>query len=113
VSLVDVPSLKVLKSVPVGDAPWGLQFRSTKGNLRSSQNPDRSQMISQIAAVLLIVVVGMCVVAFPFVLWMLFGDNGPRFRPMRHIARPRENDTTDLYFWSEDRKKAPPGYDGA
>ena len=69
-------------------------------------------MINTIAAVLLIVAVGMCVVAFPFVLLMLFGK-GPRFRPMRHISRPRENGTTDLSGWSEDRKKAPPGYDGA
>jgi hypothetical protein len=42
---------------------------------------------------------------------MLFGNNGPRSR--RRIARPRENGITDLSGWSEDRKKAPPGYDGA
>jgi YVTN family beta-propeller protein len=24
VSVIDVPSLKVVKSVPVGDAPWGV-----------------------------------------------------------------------------------------
>ena len=70
-------------------------------------------MINTIAGILLILAVGMCVVAFPFVLWMLFGNNGPRSRPMRHIARPRENGTTNLSGWSEDRKKAPPGYDGA
>jgi hypothetical protein len=66
-----------------------------------------------IAGILLIAAVGMCVAAFPFVLWMLFGNNGPRSRPMRRIARPRENGITDLSGWSEDRKKAPPGYDGA
>jgi hypothetical protein len=44
---------------------------------------------------------------------MLFGNNGPRSRPMRRIARPRENGITDFSVWSEDRKKAPPGYDGA
>jgi len=70
-------------------------------------------MINTIAGILLALAVGMCVVAFPFVLWMLFGNNGPRSRPMRHIARPRENGTTNLSGWSEDRKKAPPGYDGA
>ena len=69
-------------------------------------------MVNQIAGILLVVALGMCVVAFPFVLWMVF-SSGPRFRPMRHISRPRENDTTDVFGWSEDRKKAPPGYDGA
>jgi hypothetical protein len=70
-------------------------------------------MINTIAGILLILAVGMCVVAFPFVLWMLFGNNGPRSRPTHYIARPRENGTTNLSGWSEDRKKAPPGYDGA
>jgi hypothetical protein len=70
-------------------------------------------MIYAIAGILLILAVGMCVVAFPFVLWMLFGDNGPRSRPTRYISRQRESGTTDLSGWSEDRKKAPPGYDGA
>ena len=31
-------------------------------------------MINTIAGILLILAVGMCVVAFPFVLWMLFGS---------------------------------------
>jgi hypothetical protein len=65
-------------------------------------------MIDTIAGILLILAVGMCVVAFPFVLWMLFGNNGPRSRPMRRIARQRESGTTDLSGWSEDHKKAPP-----
>jgi len=69
-------------------------------------------MIYTLAGILLVGALGMCVVAFPFVLRMLFG-NGPRSRPMRYISRPRENGTTDLSGWSEDRKKAPPGYDGA
>ena len=69
-------------------------------------------MVDKILGILLIVALAMCVVAFPFVLRLLF-SNGPRFRPMRHISRPRENDTTDLSSWSEDRKKAPPEYDGA
>jgi hypothetical protein len=69
-------------------------------------------MVYKTAVILLVVALGMCVVAFPFVQWMLFG-NGPRSRPMRYISRPRENGTTDLSGWSEDRKKAPPGYDGA
>jgi hypothetical protein len=70
-------------------------------------------MIGKIAGILLIVALGMCLVAFPFVLWMLFGDNGPRFRPMRQILRSHENDTTDFFISSENRKKGPPGYDGA
>jgi hypothetical protein len=65
-------------------------------------------MVDKILGILLVVVLGMCVVAFPFVLWMLFGDNGPQFRPMRHIVRPPEDDSTDFSGWSEDRKKAPP-----
>jgi hypothetical protein len=69
-------------------------------------------MIDTIAGILLILAVGMCVVAFPFVLWMLFGNNGPRSRPMRRIARPRENGITDFSVWSEDRKKAPRGTTG-
>jgi hypothetical protein len=70
-------------------------------------------MIYTIAGVFLIVAVGMCVVAFPFVLWMLFG-NGPRSRPMRYISGPRGNGSTGPSAWKEDRKKeAPPGYDEA
>jgi hypothetical protein len=64
-------------------------------------------MVDKITGILLIVALGMCVVAFPFVLWMLFGS-GPRSQPMRYISRPRENGTTDLSGWSEDHKKAPP-----
>jgi hypothetical protein len=70
-------------------------------------------MVEKLAGILLVIAVGMCVLAFPFVMWMLFGDNGPRFRPMRHIARPHENRNPDVLGWSEDAKKAPPGYDGA
>jgi hypothetical protein len=69
-------------------------------------------MVDKITGILLVVALGMCVVAFPFVLWMLFGS-GPRSRPMRYISRPSENGTKDLSGWSEDRKKAPSGYDGA
>ena len=46
-------------------------------------------MINTIAGILLILAVGVCVVAFPCVLWMLFGNNGPRSRPTRHISGPR------------------------
>ena len=70
-------------------------------------------MIDKIAGIHLLVTLGMCVVAFPFVLSMLFSDNGPRFRPMRHIVRPREDDSTDFSGRSEDAKKGPSGYDGA
>ena len=51
-------------------------------------------------------------VAFPYVLWLLFGT-GPRSRPMRYISRQHESGTTEPSGWSEDRKKAPTGYDGA
>ena len=52
------------------------------------------------------------VAAFPFVLWMLFGD-GPRSRHTRHTSRPRGNGTTGSSGWSENRKKAAPRYDEA
>ena len=52
-------------------------------------------MVNQIAGILLVVALGLCVIAFPFVLWMLF-SNGPRLRPVRRIARPRENGTSDF-----------------
>ena len=69
-------------------------------------------MVNQIAGSLLVVALGLCVVAFPFVLRMLF-SSGPRLRPVRRISRPRENGTSDFSGWGEDRKKAPPEYDGA
>jgi hypothetical protein len=59
-------------------------------------------MINAIAGILLVLVAGLCVVAFPFVLWMLFGGGVPRRR--RHTSRPRG---------SEDNKKAQPPYDEA
>ena len=52
-----------------------------------------TDMFNTIVGILLVLVVGMCVVAFPFVLWMLFGD-GPRSRHTRHTSRPRGNGTT-------------------
>jgi hypothetical protein len=70
-------------------------------------------MLNTIASILLIVALGICIVAFPFVIWMLFADNGPRFRPMRHIVCAGENGTMDFSGWDEDRKKASPWYDGA
>jgi hypothetical protein len=63
-------------------------------------------MVDKIIGILLVVALGMCVVAFPFVLWMLFGS-GPRSRPMRYISRQRENGATEFSVWSEDRKKKP------
>jgi hypothetical protein len=65
-------------------------------------------MVDKIIGILLVVALGMCVVAFPFVLWMLFGS-GPRSRPMRYISRQRENGATEFSVWSEDRKKSPAG----
>ena len=57
-------------------------------------------MVDQIAGILLVVTLGMYVVAFPFVLWMLFGG-GPRSRPTRYISRQRENRATDPSGWSD------------
>jgi hypothetical protein len=67
-------------------------------------------MVNTIAGILLVMAVGMCVVAFPFVLWMLFGT-GPRSGHKRHSPRPHGNGTKDFSVWSEDRKKGPPWYD--
>jgi hypothetical protein len=73
---------------------------------------DSLRMFNTVIGILLILIVGMCVVAFPFVLWMLFGD-GPRSRHARHTSRPRRNGTPGSSGWSEDRKKAPSRYDEA
>ena len=70
-----------------------------------------TDMFNTALGILLILVVGMCVVAFPFVLWMLFGV-GPRSRHKRHTSRPRGNGITGS-GWSDDRKKARPRYDEA
>jgi hypothetical protein len=71
-----------------------------------------TDMFNTVVGILLILIVGMCVVAFPFVLWMLFGD-GPRSRHTRHTSRPRGNGATGSSGWSEDHKKAPSRYDEA
>jgi hypothetical protein len=68
-----------------------------------------TDMLKTIAAVLLVLVVGICVIVFPFVLWMLFGD-GPRSRHRRYTSRPRGN-ATGSSGWGEDRKNAPSSYD--
>jgi hypothetical protein len=77
-----------------------------------SENLAEADMVYTMAGILLILAVGMCVVAFPFVLWMLFGD-GPRSRHKRYTSRPHGNGTTGFSISSEDRKKAPPWYDEA
>ena len=71
-----------------------------------------TDMFNTVVGILLILIVGMCVVAFPFVLWMLFGD-GPRSRHTRHASRPRGNGATGSSGWSENRKRAPSRYDEA
>ena len=68
-------------------------------------------MVDATAGILLVFAVGMCVVAFPFVLWMLFGDGLPRCR--RYTSRPRGSGTSGSSAWSEDQKKAQPPYDEA
>ena len=65
-----------------------------------------TDMFNTAVGILLILVVGMCVVAFPFVLWMLFGD-APRSRRTRRTSRPRGDGTTGSSGSSEDRRKAP------
>jgi hypothetical protein len=71
-----------------------------------------SDVINTIAAVLLISVVAICVAAFPFVLWMLFGD-APRSGRKRHASRPRGNGATGSSGRSDDRKKAMQRHDEA
>lgn len=71
-----------------------------------------AEMVDTMAGILLVLAVGMCVVAFPFVLWMLFGD-GPRSQHRRYTSRSRGNGTTGFSVWSEDRHKTPPWYDEA
>ena len=66
-----------------------------------------ANMLETMAGILLILAVGMCVVAFPFVLWMLFSDG--RSRHKRYTTRPRGNNTTG--FSGDDRTKTPPWYD--
>ena len=71
-----------------------------------------TDMFNTVVAITLVLIVGMTIVAFPFVLWMLFGD-GSRFRHTRHTSRPRGNGETGSSRWSEDRKKALSRYDEA
>jgi hypothetical protein len=60
-----------------------------------------TDMFNTVVGILLVLVVGMCVAAFPFVLWMLFGDGRSRYT--RYTSRPRGN-ATGSSGWSEDRK---------
>jgi hypothetical protein len=57
-----------------------------------------TDMFNTIVGILLVLVVGMCVVAFPFVLGMLLGE-ALGSRHMRYRSRPR--------------KRVPPKYDKA
>ena len=66
-------------------------------------------MIEAIAGILLVLVGGLCVLAFPFVLWMLFGD-APRSR--RYTSRPRRSGTAGPSVPS-DHEEAPSPYDEA
>ena len=63
--------------------------------MRLGSKSAETDMFNTVVGILLILIVAMCVVAFPFVLWMLFGD-GPRSRHKRHTSRPRGNGTTGL-----------------
>ena len=64
-------------------------------------------MIDAIAGILLVLVGGLCVLAFPFVLWMLFGG------APRSTSRPRRSGTAGPSVPSEDREEAPSPYDEA
>jgi len=64
-------------------------------------------MIDAIAGILLVLVAGLCVLAFPFVLWMLFGG------APRSTSRPRRSGTAGPSVPSEDREEAPSPYDEA
>jgi hypothetical protein len=86
--------------------------KETKSDDENSQIQTEGAVFDQITGILLVVALGICVVAFPFVMWILFADNGPRFRPMRQTARWRESSSSDFFGWSETQKKAPPD-DGA
>jgi hypothetical protein len=68
-------------------------------------------MVDTILGILLVLAVGVCVLAFPFVLWMLLG-NGPRSQRARYIARSRRSGKIDTLS-IKNHKKTPPGYDGA
>ena len=67
-----------------------------------------TDMFNTAAGILLILVVGMCFVAFPFVLWMLFGV-GPRSRHKRHTSRRRGKGITGSQAGATIAKK--PGRD--
>jgi hypothetical protein len=58
-----------------------------------------------VLGILLILAVGMCVVTFPFVFWMLFGGE-PRSRHSRYTSRQRPIGTRD-----RSSQKAPAKYD--
>ena len=68
-------------------------------------------MIDAIAGILLVLVAGICVLAFPFVLWMLFGD-APRSRPALYLS-PAWKRHRRAFVRSEDHKEAPPPYEEA
>jgi hypothetical protein len=82
--------------------------KETKSDHENSQIQTERAVVDQITGILLVVALGICVVTFPFVMWVLFADNGPRFRPMRQTVRPRESPSSDFFRWSENQKKAPP-----
>jgi hypothetical protein len=71
-----------------------------------------TEMIDTVAGILLVLTVGMCVVAFPFVLWMLFGS-GPRSRHTHYTSHPRGNGTRGSSALTDDRNKGPQGCDKA
>jgi hypothetical protein len=67
-------------------------------------------MFNTLLGILLVLTVGLCVMAFPFVLWLLF-STGPRSRHRRHPSRPRE--VAGSSGWGEERRRVPSRYDEA
>jgi len=59
-------------------------------------------MFNTVVGLLLVLVVGMCVLAFPFVVWMLFGSG--------HRSQHARGNATASSRWREDHQKIPPRY---
>jgi hypothetical protein len=64
-------------------------------------------VVDTVLGILLVLAVGMCLLAFPFVLWMLLGD-GAGSRRVRYIPGPGKSGKTGSRL-SENHEKAPPG----
>jgi hypothetical protein len=86
--------------------------KETKSDDENSRIQTEGAVFDQITGILLVVALGLCVAAFPFVMWILFADNGPRFRPMRQTARWRESSSSDFFWMERNSEKSPAGRRG-